>query len=96
MKILLKNISIKGENLADVLIDNEKILKIAKPNSIIDSQAENIDCTGKILLPGFVDLHTHLREPGREDSETIESGSAAAAKGGFTAVHAMEIGRAHV
>ena len=89
MKILLKNISIKGENLADVLIDNEKILKIAKPNSIIDSQAENIDCTGKILLPGFVDLHTHLREPGREDSETIASGSAAAAKGGFTAVHAM-------
>lgn len=89
MKILLKNISIKGENLADVLIDNEKIFKIAKPNSIIDPQAENIDCTGKILLPGFVDLHTHLREPGREDSETIASGSAAAAKGGFTAVHAM-------
>src|ERR1019366_978688 len=44
---------------------------------------------GLILLPGLVDLHAHLREPGREDAETIESGTAAAALGGFTAVHAM-------
>ena len=42
-----------------------------------------------MLLPGFVDLHTHLREPGREDTETVATGSAAAALGGFTAVHAM-------
>ena len=42
-----------------------------------------------MLLPGLVDLHTHLREPGREDAETIATGSAAAALGGFTAVHAM-------
>ena len=48
-----------------------------------------IEGEGAILLPGLVDLHTHLREPGREDAETVESGSAAAALGGFTAVHAM-------
>ena len=51
--------------------------------------AEVIDAAGLVLLPGFVDLHTHLREPGREDTETIATGSAAAALGGFTAVHAM-------
>lgn len=51
--------------------------------------AERINIEGCIVMPGFVDLHTHLREPGREDSETIESGSRAAAKGGFTAVSAM-------
>jgi dihydroorotase len=51
--------------------------------------AERIDADGLILLPGLVDLHAHLREPGREDAETIESGTAAAALGGFTAVHAM-------
>jgi len=48
-----------------------------------------IDCTGLILLPGLVDLHTHLREPGREDAETVESGTRAAARGGYTAVFAM-------
>ncbi len=53
------------------------------------SSAERIDASGCVILPGFVDLHTHLREPGREDSETVASGSRAAAKGGFTAVSAM-------
>ncbi|GAA1148528.1 dihydroorotase [Nesterenkonia lutea] len=48
-----------------------------------------LDATGLIALPGMVDLHTHLREPGREDAETVETGSRAAARGGFTAVHAM-------
>ncbi|GAA4372488.1 dihydroorotase [Paeniglutamicibacter cryotolerans] len=48
-----------------------------------------IDARGQIMLPGMVDLHTHLREPGREDAETVETGTRAAAKGGFTAVHAM-------
>ncbi len=51
--------------------------------------AERIDADGLIALPGLVDLHTHLREPGREDAETVASGSRAAARGGFTCVHAM-------
>ncbi len=51
--------------------------------------AEVLDADGLVALPGLVDLHTHLREPGREDAETVESGTAAAALGGFTAVHAM-------
>ena len=49
----------------------------------------SIDADGLIALPGLVDLHTHLREPGREDAETVETGTQAAALGGFTAVHAM-------
>jgi dihydroorotase len=53
------------------------------------SDALIIDAGGLVALPGFVDLHTHLREPGREDAETVESGTRAAALGGFTAVHAM-------
>lgn len=53
------------------------------------SGAERIDADGLIAMPGLVDLHTHLREPGREDAETVASGSLAAARGGFTCVHAM-------
>lgn len=87
--ILLKNINVKGESSHDVLIENQKIKQIAKPNTILAPDAQTLDLSGKILLPGLVDLHTHLREPGREDSETIETGSKAAAAGGYTAVHAM-------
>ena len=89
MKILLKNGSIKGEKNVDLLIENDRIKKIGPANSLTDENAEVIDLSGLIILPGLVDLHTHLREPGREDAETIATGSAAAARGGFTAVHAM-------
>ena len=51
--------------------------------------AQVLDAAGLIALPGLVDLHTHLREPGREDAETVATGTAAAALGGYTAVHAM-------
>lgn len=89
MNILLKNGSLKGEKNVDLLIENDKIKKIGPANSLTDENAQVIDLSGLIILPGLVDLHTHLREPGREDAETIATGSAAAARGGFTAVHAM-------
>lgn len=78
-----------GKN-AQVFISGGRIVEIdqivSSPNA---ANAERVDAHGCLILPGFVDLHTHLREPGREDSETVESGSRAAAKGGFTAVSAM-------
>jgi len=63
--------------------------KIAGFENSSNSKAVVIDAEGKIILPGLVDLHTHLREPGKEDSETVLSASRAAAKGGFTALSAM-------
>ncbi len=61
----------------------------SRTRSAVETDVETIDATGLIALPGLVDLHTHLREPGREDAETVESGTRAAAMGGFTAVFAM-------
>ena len=73
---------------SDVLIRDGVIAEIGRITDA-PSDTTRIDAAGLDLLPGFVDLHTHLREPGREDAETIASGSAAAAAGGFTAVLAM-------
>jgi dihydroorotase len=92
MKLLIKNGTVvdpaneKNEK-ADVLINNGKIEKVAV--SITDKDAEVIDAKGKVVLPGFIDMHVHFREPGYEYKETIESGSRAAAKGGFTTVACM-------
>lgn len=72
----------------DVAIDADGTIAQLGTNLPTDG-ATVIDATGKILLPGLVDLHTHLREPGNDDAETVETGTQAAAKGGFTAVHAM-------
>lgn len=73
---------------ADVLVEQGSIAGI---EGFIEpvGDMEVIDCTGKILLPGFFDMHVHLREPGREDKETIESGSEAAINGGVTGLLAM-------
>jgi dihydroorotase len=62
---------------------------IAEVGTGLSGAGTVLDADGLVALPGLVDLHTHLREPGREDAETVESGTAAAALGGFTAVHAM-------
>ena len=72
---------------ADLLIRDGVLVERAARLTAAD--ATIIDAVGLIALPGLVDLHTHLREPGREDAETVESGSRAAALGGWTAVHAM-------
>ena len=63
--------------------------RIADMGRLGKLRAERVDADGLLVLPGLVDLHTHLREPGREDAETVATGTAAAALGGFTAVHAM-------
>ncbi|MDQ2624934.1 MAG: dihydroorotase [Actinomycetota bacterium] len=76
-----------GGDPVDVRVADGKIAELG--TGIADDGAEAIDADGLVLLPGLVDLHTHLREPGREDAETVESGTRAAALGGFTAVHAM-------
>ncbi|MEA2453567.1 MAG: dihydroorotase [Actinomycetota bacterium] len=72
---------------ADVLIRDGVIDSVGA--NLDGTGAEPIDCSGLVIAPGLVDMHTHLREPGREDEETVESGSAAAAAGGFTAICAM-------
>jgi dihydroorotase len=81
-----------GGQPADILIDGHVVANVLagqSGGSQPDQDVVVIDADGLIALPGLVDLHTHLREPGREDAETVESGTAAAALGGFTAIHAM-------
>jgi dihydroorotase len=71
----------------DILIDNKKI--VAVETEIKDSSAKQIDASRKVVVPGLIDMHVHLREPGFEHKETIKSGSQAAAKGGFTTIACM-------
>jgi len=78
-------VGMKEVATVDVLIDNDVIVKVG---ANLDGDV-NIDATGCHIFPGFVDLHAHLREPGREDIETIETASRAGAKGGYTALIAM-------
>ena len=74
----------------DICTEGDKVVQVAQPGSVrADSGAEVLDATGLIVAPGFIDLHAHLREPGQESSETIETGTRAAARGGFTAVCCM-------
>lgn len=87
---LLRDVSPLGDGTTDVLLADGVIEAIGEDaERLADDDAVIINGSGLILLPGLVDLHTHLREPGREDAETVRSGTRAAAMGGFTAVHAM-------
>jgi dihydroorotase len=89
--LLLRGVLPYGEGEpADLLLRDGVIAELAPRVDAADAaDARVIDAGGLIVLPGLVDLHTHLREPGREDTETIATGSAAAALGGYTAVLAM-------
>ena len=85
---LLQGVLLYGEgDPVDVRLSEGRIAEIGARLSVGDSRP--VPAAGFVLLPGLVDLHTHLREPGREDAETVETGTLAAALGGFTAVHAM-------
>ncbi|MFF8194404.1 dihydroorotase [Streptomyces bobili] len=86
-KILIRGARVLGGEPQDVLIDGEVVEAVG--SGLSAEGAEVVEADGKVLLPGLVDLHTHLREPGREDSETVLTGTRAAASGGFTAVFAM-------
>ncbi len=80
----------KTDAALDVLVDGEKIKEVGPAGKISAlRETETFDASGLIVAPGFIDLHAHLREPGQESSETIETGTQAAARGGFTAVCCM-------
>jgi dihydroorotase len=81
----------KTDAAQDILLDGEKIAELAAPGRLAadHKNAPVFDATDLIVAPGFIDLHAHLREPGQESSETIETGTRAAARGGFTAVCCM-------
>jgi dihydroorotase len=83
--LLINGADVMGRGRSDLLIRNGRFVEPSEA----DRDADRLDADGLIALPGLVDLHTHLREPGREDVETVESGTLAAARGGFTAVLAM-------
>ncbi len=92
MALILKNAhvvdpSVELDGIVDVLIEDGRIARVAE--GIEAEGAEVRDLTGKVLVPGLVDMHVHLREPGFEHKEDIASGTRAAAKGGFTGVCAM-------
>lgn len=92
MKHLIKNARLfdPGLNLdriSDLLIENGRIKGIGK--NLVADEAEVLDLSSKIVVPGFLDMHVHLREPGQEDKETVETGARAAARGGFTGVACM-------
>lgn len=92
MSVVLRAVRIMDGDPVDVVIDGESITAIESAGTARADAVSGdiiIDAADHIALPGLVDLHTHLREPGREDAETIWSGSQAAALGGYTCVHAM-------
>lgn len=85
--VLLRGARVLGGEPVDLLLRDGVVAEVGRGLSA--AGAHVVDADGLVALPGLVDLHTHLREPGREDAETVETGTRAAAAGGFTAVHAM-------
>src|SRR6266513_1113307 len=80
----------KTDGVLDVLLDGEKITALGPSGKLLAPQGTEVfDASGLIVAPGFIDSHVHLREPGQESSETNETGTRAAARGGFTAVCCM-------
>ena len=84
MTYTLTGVTLADGTTTNVVVEGQTITSVGALTA-----GDLIDCSGLMVLPGFVDLHTHLREPGSEDSETVLTGAKAAAKGGFTAVSAM-------
>src|ERR1044071_919282 len=74
----------------DILIEDGRVAALLKSGEPTPEGAEVFDATGLVVAPGFIDLHTHLREPGQEYKETMAAGAAAAVAGGFTSVCAMQ------
>ena len=92
MKLLLKNGRVIDpasgmDAIADVLVEDGKIAAVGEKLLVAD--AESVDCTGKVVAPGLIDMHVHLRDPGLEAKEDVASGTRAAAAGGFTMVCCM-------
>ncbi|MPZ25529.1 MAG: dihydroorotase [Micromonosporaceae bacterium] len=87
MRYVIRGARVLGGDPADLLLRDGVVAEMG--TRLTAQGAEVVDADGLVALPGLVDLHTHLREPGREDAETVETGSRAAALGGFTAVCAM-------
>jgi dihydroorotase len=87
VSFLIRGARLLGGEATDLVLRDGRIAELG--TGLDAAGASVIDAAGLIALPGLVDLHTHLREPGREDAETVETGTRAAALGGFTAVHAM-------
>ncbi len=85
--IVFQNVALYGEDVVDLIVAKGVVAGIEPAGKA--NGDEVIDCTGLIVLPGFVDLHCHVREPGREDSETVLTASRAAALGGYTCIFAM-------
>lgn len=94
MNILIKNGHIidpanKVDEKLDILVSDGKIAKLGRPGSLLADNAQVFDAAGKLVVPGLIDMHVHLREPGFEYKETIATGAAAARAGGFTAICCM-------
>ena len=85
--IKISNAKLANGKLVNVEIINGLISKVE--GAVGEQVTEGIDAKSKLLIPGLVDLHTHLREPGREDAETVLTGSKSAVAGGYTAISAM-------